>query len=128
MCRRAASSSFVIRRPHLGGEHVDRDLPQRRVGAKQPADGEAVEARQHDVEEHEVRSLALGLLHCLRAVLDAPHLDLVVLEHRLHELADQRLVVDEEDADGAGASGYIEKPFKAQELQRLVGDLKKAAR
>ena len=35
---------------------------------------------------------------------------------------------DRESARKAGASGYIEKPFKAQELQKLVGDLRKARR
>jgi two-component system, OmpR family, phosphate regulon response regulator PhoB len=46
----------------------------------------------------------------------------------IYMLTAKAKAADHEAARKAGASGYIQKPFKAQELQELVAALRKASR
>ena len=66
------------------------------------ADLEAVHARHHDVEEHEVGpGLLLGHAEALDAVAGGGHGEALGLEGDLEQAADGGVVVDDED-DGRG--------------------------
>ncbi len=72
-----------------------------RIDAQPAADLVAVDARQHDVEHHEVEGAGLG--ECERVVAVGGDGDVVALFAQVvaHELGDGRFVVDDEDAGGS---------------------------
>ena len=77
-----------------GGQHDDRDLA---LLADLLADGEAVDSRQHNVEDHQVRLQLAEPGHGLRPV---PHpLDLVALacQVQARQLNDVLLIIDDHD-------------------------------
>ena len=61
------------------------------------ADLQAVELRQHDVEDHEIDRVLLEALQRLLAVARLHDLEALVLEGVREELLDRLLVVDEQD-------------------------------
>ena len=78
-----------------GGDHDDRDVA---VAADRPADLEAVDAREHDVDQHDVGGVAVERVEGVLAVvglLDGPAL---VLEGHLDRGADAFVVFDGQDA------------------------------
>src|SRR4029077_20738845 len=80
------------------GEHEDGRLGARRAEAAK--DLEAVDARQPDIEDHEVGSLADGELQALFAGTGERHRVALLLEGVLDSAGDRVLVLD--DQDGAG--------------------------
>ena len=82
----------------LGRQHDDRDVLRARVGAQTPADLEAVDAGQHQVEHDEVGQLAARLGQTGLAVGGRD--DVVVLAREMvpDELDEVGFVVDHEDA------------------------------
>ena len=90
-----AIAGGVLRR---GGEHDDLRVRHRRDRAHLPAGLDAVEHRHVDVEEHEPRRLAGGRLHRLRTVARlVQDVRRDALKRRHDELADERVVIDDED-------------------------------
>ena len=83
------------------GQH---DHGQLRVRADPPAELQAVRARQHDVEDDEVRRLALDDRPRVVAVVGLERRVPLALEVALDDLAHDWLVVDDEDG-GHGAHG-----------------------
>ena len=79
----------------LRREHDDRDDA---LGAEAAADLEAVDARHHDVEDHEVEALAGEGLERLLAVARGDDLVALLLEGEAQQLEDRLLVVDQQDA------------------------------
>ena len=84
------------------GEHQDRNV---RAGAHLAADVEAVLARQADVEQHEPDRMPLELDQRLVAVPHPDHAVAVARQVAADELADRRLVLDEEDCPGHTVEG-----------------------
>jgi hypothetical protein len=79
----------------LGREHDDR---HRRARAHPPADLEAVEAREHDVEHDEVEGRLAEAGEGLAAVGGLHDLVAVLAQRKREQRLDRLLVVDEEDA------------------------------
>ena len=79
----------------FGRQHDDR---QRRDLAHALADGQAIHARQHDIEQHKVEVALHDALIGARAVLLDLRLKALVLELDLQEARDAVLVLDNEDA------------------------------
>ncbi len=77
------------------GQHEDGDV---RFPPQNPADFEAVEAGQHDVEEDEIRVEITGGLDGLAAV--AHHLDAVPLVAQV--VFEGRFILDDQDFGGLG--------------------------
>ncbi len=82
----------------LGGQHDDRDVARAVVRAQAMAGLEAVHARHHDVEEHEVGLLAQADLERLLSVLGDEHRVAFALEDESDRFANPRLVVGDENA------------------------------
>ena len=79
------------------GQHHDLRARHRRLGAHLAAGLDAVQARHVDVEEDEPRTLAARDLHRLLAVARLVQLERRhALERRHDELADERVVVDDQ--------------------------------
>ena len=86
-----------------GREHDDRRAFADREAA---TDGQAVLARQHDVEHDQVdRAAVQGLLH-LAGVAGGFDLVAVLAQEVGHDVADARIVVDHQNA-GAGGPGLF---------------------
>jgi len=84
------------------GQHQDRDVG---ALAQAPADLDAVDVGQHQVEDDQRRLLRLGCGQCVRAVLGRAHLEARVLEVERHEGSDRLLVLDDEDLGRAAVHG-----------------------
>ena len=89
----------AVGRLHFRGEQDHRDAPRSWVGLQAPEGGRAVEVGHHDVQQDRVGSILAGARQTVAAAvggedLVAPH----QLEARLCDLADEVVVVDDEDA------------------------------
>jgi DNA-binding NarL/FixJ family response regulator len=81
----------------LGRQHHDRDP---RLGPDDPADLDARELRQHEVQEHEVGAFGPEPDERLAAVGRGDDLESIGLEGFGERLAERRFVFDDEDAAG----------------------------
>ena len=80
-----------------GGDHHDRHIG---AAPDRPAHLEAVDAREHDVDEHHVGGLVLEVLEGVLAGGGLGHLPALVLQGQPHRGADALVVLDGEDARG----------------------------
>ena len=78
-----------------GGDHDDRDVAR---APDRPAHLEAVDAREHDVDEHDVGRVAVERLERVLAGLGLLDLPALVLEGHLDRGADALVVLDGQDA------------------------------
>jgi hypothetical protein len=87
----------------LGGQHDDRS---RARGADLPADVQAVDAGQHEVEDDQIRGLGGQRGQRPRTVVG--HVDAIALPLQivLDDLADRRLVVDDQHPFPRHASSF----------------------
>ena len=81
-----------------GGQHDDRDRRGRLVGTKQPADLQAVDVRQHQVEHQQLRRTRRDRLQRLAAGGGALGEETGLVEITSDELGDVRIVLDDQDA------------------------------
>src|SRR4051812_20926909 len=105
--RAGRETLLAVVRLALRGQQHDVRRGEAEVLLHHSADVEAVPARHHDVEEHEVRSLRLDDLQRLLAVGGGEQVDAVVgqlLQRLFDEQPDVLLVVDDEDAPTHAAS------------------------
>jgi hypothetical protein len=75
-----------------GGEHEHGHVA---VPVQLPEDLEAVETRQHEVEDHQVGSLLAGEGERLQAVTGGHDVQTVTLQVRAEDVHDARLIVDD---------------------------------
>ena len=83
------------------GEHDDGDVAGRGLLAQPPRQREAVDARHHEVGDHQAGALAQHEVEPLQAVGRGQHLELAAQRH-VHELDDVRMVLDHHRRVGAG--------------------------
>ena len=89
----------------LGGQHDDRHAL---AGAAQPpAHGEPVLAREHQVEDDQVRRIALQPLVELARVGERPHVEALLAQVAREEVAQAHVVVDDEDACRGGPGVHV---------------------
>ena len=74
--------------------------------ANRAAQREAIDARQHHVEHHQVEALGLGARERALAVADADARVAFEPEVQADKLADVRLILDDENARGGGRGRY----------------------
>ncbi len=79
----------------LRRQHDDRDT---RVGAQHTAHVDAVHAREHEVEEHEIRTDLPHRGECLRSVTDHEGFETLTAQHDRQHLGESGVVVDDQDA------------------------------
>src|SRR5262249_33765612 len=110
--QQAGHGAGLDRGPHrdvgaVAGQHHDLDVGE--LLAHERGGGDAVDAGHRQVHEHDVDVEPGAALERLdRALGHADHLDVVAAgQHRCDALADQRVVVDDQDPDpvGVGAHG-----------------------
>ena len=78
-----------------GGDHHDRHIAR---AAQRSAQLEPVDAREHDVDEHDVGRVAMELLDRLLATLGLVDDPSLVFEGELHRRTDALVVFDGQDA------------------------------
>jgi hypothetical protein len=81
----------------FGGQHDDGDLLGLGVGLELAADLEPVDARQHEIEQHEIRQLEAGRAQGVFTRLDAHHAVAFLGQVVSDQLEDLALVVYDED-------------------------------
>ncbi len=81
-----------------GGEHQDRHILVRALAAHGAADGNAVDARQHQVEDDQIERLRSGPHQRLMPVGNGLNLEAFEAEVELNQLADMGFVFDDENA------------------------------
>ena len=79
-------------------QHQDRRAAVHGAGADRPADGDAVEIGQHQVEQNQIEALGVGARQGVPAVVDL--LDRVAAERQVEpqQFADGRVVLDDQHA------------------------------
>ena len=89
-----------------GRQHQHRD---RAVALDPPAHLEAVEAREHEVEDHEIGPEVPAPVDARRAVDGDADLEALAAEPGRHRLGDRRLVLDHQDGAGEGGrrNGHV---------------------
>lgn len=92
--RQAALPVALLR---LGGQHHHHGAAGARVGLDRAAHVEAVQPRHHDVEQHQARVLGAHQLQRLHAVAGLDDLVVVAFEGGVHQRADRRLVVGDQE-------------------------------
>jgi len=84
-----------IRRITLGGEHDDRNA---RFAADAPADFDAVDPREHEIEENEIGLVFTETHQRGGAVGGEAGLEVFAAQHDSDHLGDRRVVIDHQDA------------------------------
>ena len=88
------------------GQHEDRDVRVDRIAADGAADRDAVQARQHQVQDHEVERLGPGEPQRFRAVADRDRRQLLDAQVERDEIADVLVVFDDQHARISVACGH----------------------
>jgi hypothetical protein len=83
-----------------GGEHQDRHISELRFAADRAGHRDAVEPRQHDVEDHQIERLAARQPEPLRSVRRRDRVEALEAEMENHEVADVLVVLDDEHSGG----------------------------
>src|SRR6185369_11688190 len=78
-------------------EHDDRDLARLRVAAEAPAEVGSTDARQTEVEDDRVGQVYAEQGECLLTGSGLDDIDRRALERDAQQLAERRLVIDEQD-------------------------------
>ncbi len=81
-----------------GGEHQDRHILVRALAAHRAADRNAVDTRQHQVEDDQIKRLGGGAHQRLLPVGNRLDLETFEAEVELDQLADVGFVFDDQDA------------------------------
>jgi hypothetical protein len=102
----------------LGGQHDDR---RRVAGAAQPpADGQAILAGQHQVEDDQVEVLACPQLVHLRRIADGLDLEALFAEIADQQVAQAAVVVDDEKALLSVVHGVKDNPAVVVGMRPMV--------